>query len=476
MPFPIQGRFAALALSAFLLLAAPGAKGEDPLPADLAAMHPEGKWKIRKADLCRYLVKYEGGQASALPVLPEYMKLRLVEDEARRRRISVSEEEVDRKLQEIDAATREAGQGGLKELSKHYEMREKELRRKGRQWVLYEKVARAVLKEKDPSRKDEPLSDDSVIFVIDTLVKEAKKETEGLPEGIVARIRGIDITEYEYGRALAVELPATEVLRALRGLILAEEVVLLLGDRNPPAAEELEGQRRWFLELEKDRIRRSIQGAPEEITDEMVEGVLKQRGLSTDLVLGNPAFLAQARAIGHFEKSLGEEDLRRHYDEHKGQYGEQLKVARILVGARGQKVPGVGAPIRTIEQGKKESSDLYEKLKAGQDFHQLAREKSEDADVLRKGGGIVPFWITSDTPGYEDTFQQAAKLAHDGISLPFFSGGRGYVIVKLLGRKAAPDYAQLKDGIRSDAARYRYDVWRNERTRAARINTALFED
>lgn len=475
MPFPIPPRARRLAVAALLLLAAPVAAGEDPLPADVAAMHPEGKWKIRKADLYRYLVRYESGQSNALAVLPEYMKLRLVEDEARGRKISVSEEEVDRKLQEIDATAREAGQPGLKELSKDYEMRDQELRRKVRQWVLQEKVARAVLKEKDPSRKDEPLSDDSVIFVIDTLSKDAKKETEGLPEGIVARIRGIDITDYEYGRALAVELPSMDVVRSLQELVLAEEVVLLLGDRNAPSPEEIEEQRRRFLEIQKNQIRRAP-NAPEEITDDMVEQVLKQRGLSLDLILRKPAFLAQARAIGHFGKSLGEEDLRRFYDEHKGQYGDQLKVARIFVGARGQKVPGVGAPIRPLEAGKKESQALYEQLKAGQDFFKLAREKSEDPDVITKAGGIVPFWVTADMPGYQDTFRHAAELAEEGISQPFYSEGRGYVIVKLLGRKAALDYELLKDGLRRDAARYRYDVWRNERTTKARVNTALFDD
>ncbi len=464
------------AVAAFLLLVASVAAGEDPLPADVAAMHAEGKWKVRKADLYRCLVRYESRQPEALPVLPEYMKLRLVEDEAKRRKISVSDEEVDRWLAEVDALVKQAGETGLDDLRKQKEMRTEELRRKGRQWVLYEKVSRAILKEKDPARKDEPLGGDAVIFVVDTLYKDAPKETEGLPEGIVARIRGIDITEYEYGRALAVELPAANVLRSLRGLILAEEVVFLLGDRNLPTAEENQALRQWFLQLEKDRIRKSLPNAPEEITDEMVEQVLKQRGLSLELVLGSPALQAQARAIGHFEKSLGEEDVRRHYDERKGQYGEQLKIARIFLGARGQKIPGVGAPIRTLEQGKKESSAVYEQLKAGQDFGKLAREKSDDPDVIRKCGGVLPFWITADMPGYEDHFKEAAKLPGGVISQPFFSQGRGYVILKLLDRKPAPDYAALKDTVRRDAGRYRYDVWRNERTRAARINAQLFEE
>lgn len=469
MPLPIR-------IPALLLLGALAAAEDPRLPADVAAMHTEGKWKIRKADLYRYLVKYESRGSAALPVLQEYMKLRLVEDEAKRRKISVSDADVESKLAEIDALAKQQGQPGLDALRKQYEMRPQELKRKGRQWVLYERVARAVLKEKDPSRKDGPVGDDAVIFVIDTLYKDAPKETEGLPEGVAARIRGIDITEYEYGRALAIELPTTDVLRALRGLILAEEVALLLGDRNPPTPEEIATERRWFLDVEKNRLRRSVQDAPQEITDDIVLQVLASRGTSIDLVLSNPAFLAEARAVGHYERTIAEEDVRRFYDERQGQYGDQVMVARILVGARGQAVPGVGRQVRTLEQGKKEAQAIHEQLKGGQDFGKLARERSEDPDAIRKAGGIVPVWITADTPGYQDTFKQAIQLAKDQISPPFYSDGRGYVIVKLLEKRPRPDYAQIKGDVRSDAARYRYDVWRNERTRAAQVNTDLFEE
>ena len=111
-----------------------------------------------------------------------------------------------------------------------------------------QKVASAILKEKDPQRGDAPVAHDSVIFVVDTLYEDAKKETEGLPDGVIARIRGIDITEYEYGRALAIELPKMDVLRAVRGLILEEETALLIGDRNPPTADEIVEMRRQILE------------------------------------------------------------------------------------------------------------------------------------------------------------------------------------------------------------------------------------
>ncbi|HEX5136136.1 MAG TPA: peptidylprolyl isomerase [Planctomycetota bacterium] len=461
-----------LAVGALLLLP-PLARAADPLPADVAAAHPEGKWKIRKADLYRYLARFEATGPNALAVLPEYLKMRLVEDEAKRRGISVSEEDVDRWIRDLDQKL-QAQALSLDDYCKHFGMRREELRRKGRQWVLMDKVAAAVLKEKDPTRGDAPASDDSIIFVVDTLYKDAKKETEGLPEGIVARIRGIDITEYEYGRALAMELPQMNVLRALRALILEEETALLVGDRNPPLPEDLAEQKRQFLETQKERIRAELKGKVEEITDDMVEQVLRNRGASLDLVFRSPEFLARARAIGYFRRSLADEDLVKYYDDHKGAYGEQLRVARILVGARGQEVPRVGKTLRTVEQGKKESAEIYEQLKAGQDFQKLAQEKSEDPDLIRKAGGVVPFWITAATPGYDDTFKQAEKLGRDEFSRPFFSEGRGYVIVKLLDRKKAPTFEDVKDEVRADAARDRCAIWYKAGTDTARINDDLF--
>ena len=302
--------------------------------------------------------------------------------------------------------------------------------RRGRQWVLQEKVARAELLQRDPSRKrDQPISEDTVILVIDTLFKEASKQFDDLPKGVVARIGKIDITEYEYGRALAFGLPTAEVYTALKALILYEEVALLLGNKDLPTDAELAEQKRWFLTAEKNRIRRTP-GAPRRISDKMIEQLVQQRGLTLDLLYSSPAFLAQARAIGHFRAKQSDDMLRQYYDRHEGRYGDQVRVARILVGARAQKVPGFGRRIRTLRQGKAECEALWMKATGGQDFFELARKHSEDADAIRDNGGILPDWLTADRPGYQDTFKQAMKLRVGNISKPFFSQGRGYVIVR----------------------------------------------
>jgi len=460
-----------LLLSAF----APVAAAQDRLPRDIAAMHPEAKWKIRKADLYRYLVRYYRGQPTARTVLPDYMRRRFVEEKARQGKLGVSAAELDSWLADLDAQVKRRTGKGLAEMRGQVGMGPEELKRRGRLWLLQEKVARAEIIAKDPSRpKDQRLSEDTVVLVIDTLYKEAPKKYEDLPRGVVARIGKIDITEYEYGRALVFELPTTEVYRALTDLILFEGVVMLLGNRDPPTSEDLEVQKEWYLTAEKNRVRR-MPRAPARITDDIVIQVLKHRGLTLEDVYAGPAFLAQARAVGHFRRKQSDEVLRKYYEANRGRYGDQIQIARILVGARAQNVPGVGRKIRTLNQGRAVSEQLWARLKGGDDFSDLARKHSEDADVIRKNGGVVPLWLTEQTAGYKDSFRQAIRLKKGEMSKPFYSQGRGYVIVKLLARRKALEYEVLKGDIRADAATQEYGVWRRKITQAALKNPDLLD-
>ncbi|MHC5050124.1 MAG: hypothetical protein ACYTGK_05870, partial [Planctomycetota bacterium] len=78
-------------------------------------------------------------------------------------------------------------------------------------------------------------------------------------------------------------------------------------------------------------------------------------------------------------------------------------------------------------------------------------------------------------PGYQDSFRQARPLKNGDITKPFYSSGRGYVIVKLLARRPALAYELLKEDIRADAATQEYGVWRRTVTRDALKNPDLLE-
>ena len=445
---------------------------------DLAAKHPEGKWKIRKADLYRYLVRFNAGQPSANGVLDEYMKERMVEGDARKYGIGVSRADVDAWLEDLDRRVRAQGVEGLDALRKQQGMREGELRRKGRTWLFWSRLAGKILETKDPTRpKGQRVPENTVILTIDELYRKRSKtkDRSRLPRNVVARIGEVDITTYEYGRVLSYSLPVNEVYRALLDLVLSEEVKLLTGNDKPPTAEEQAVQERWYLDYHKNRLKGQVSDH-DRITDQFIKDLMGRRGLPWTKLITNPGFRAQARARGHFKRAQTEESMRKHYTQFKGRFGDKLKVARILVKARQQRVVNLGTKMRTLEQGKAASQALWLKIKAGEDFGEMARQHSEDPDILRLNGGKIPQWISAESPGFEQVYQRANELKRNEYTKPFFLAGRGYVIVKLLDRQKSGDFASMRKRIRIDAAEREYQLWRRKVSRAAVKNREMFEN
>ncbi len=466
-----------LCLAVSLAALRPSHAEEQALPADVAAAHAEGKWTLRLRDLYAYLVGFYGQTPTAKPILPDLIQRAFVQDEARRMGLLVTEKDVTDWLDVLDREMREktGGATDLQAYMKEQGMAMPELRRRARIAILRERVARSHIGQKDPTRpKDKKLAEDSVTLVIDELLAKARAETDRqkLPAGVVARIGSVEIAEYDYGRELSFALPATELARALNDLILVEETRLLTGNDDPPSDVDLAIQKKWFMEYERNRLSREVRGK-HRITDEMIAQSLQARGLTLDLCFRNATFLAQAKAKGHFRRSIDQETLRKYYEEHKDRYGDELKVARILVAARAQQVAIAGKKVRTLEQGKSLADALWLRATQGADFAQLAAENSDDPDVIRKNGGVVPYLITAASPGYEDTYIQANTLDLNGIGKPWFSQGRGYVIVKLLERKAALGFDARAHDIQGDAAEELYRTWKNKVVRAARRSEKL---
>jgi len=460
-----------------LLTAAPALAQESPLPPDVAAEHPQGKWKIRTAELYRYLARYKGATPSINPALQDYVKARLVEAEARKRGIRVTEEEITEWIEKIDRLQRSEKGVGLEKLRQASQMSQRELRRRARQWLLYEKVTQAVMAEKDPTRRAGQLvSEGFVRMTVDTLFEDADKELDRrkLPDNVVFRVNGLEVTEYEWGRVLSIELAPNEVGRALADLILAKEVELLTGNDDPPTKEEMAYQERWQLEWEKNRIKRQVRD-PSKVTDEWIKAHMANRGITMESLRRNPAFRANARARGYFMEQLDDAALKQFFEENQERYAPLLEVQRILVAARAQRVPGIGQRVKTLPEGKAEIQGIHARLVAGADFATLARRKSDDPKVIKLNGGVIPYELSKATPGYKDTYLQAAELDVGEITRPFYSAGRGYVIAKLLDRKPSRTLEKDREEIARDAANQMQRKWQIRVIRAAHKNRDLFQ-
>ncbi|MGH7162142.1 MAG: hypothetical protein ACREID_01555, partial [Planctomycetota bacterium] len=171
---PVRRAFPSL----LLLLALPARAG-DPLPGDVAAAHPDGRWTVRKEDLYGYLVAYCANKPAARVVLPEYMKERLIQAEARARGLVATDKELEEWLADLDRSIREetGGTYSLEQKRKDEEMTLAALRRRSRTAILRERLARAIYCEKDPTRdKAQPVPEDSIAVCVDELFRKAPKE------------------------------------------------------------------------------------------------------------------------------------------------------------------------------------------------------------------------------------------------------------------------------------------------------------
>jgi len=467
----------ALALPLLALLAV----ADEPLPEDVAAASAAGKWQVRYADLYLYLVRYHGKSPDAKPVLPDYLKQRLVQAEARARGITVTEEELSRWLEQLDQRIRRDSGGTmtLDDYRKEQDMPLEALRRRAATAVLRERLARAIYCEKDPSRrKDQEVPEDSVDVVIDELYRRAPREEDPakLRKGLVATVGSVEITEYEYGRELRNALSPRTVLEAAKQLVLVEEAKVLLGGDAPPTAEEWEDQKRRFLAYQRNFLSSRVKD-PSLITEDTIRQVVaQQRGFTLEELYGNPAFLAEARVRGRFRSGIEPADIDAFFEENKARYSDRLRVARIFIEARAQRqVQGAGGQLRTLEQGKALAEALWARVTQGADFAQVAQQNTDDADVVKQRGGEIPALLVASSPGYEDTWMVANELAPGGISKPFFSKSGGYVIVKLLERQTAAGLEETRGKVREDIAHQRFLTWRDAVLKNARYSKKLTE-
>ncbi len=465
-----------------LLLVSRLAVADPTLPADLAAAHPDGKWRIKKAQLYSYLVKYYGAHPSSKLILDDYLKVRFVQMEARRRKIRVTDRAVAMWIRDLETKIRKktGGVQTLDSVSKQLGMTRRALIRRSKSAILRERIARAVYLEKDPTRNpSREVTEADVQLVIDKLYEKADKSTSAtrLPRNVVARLQGTDITVYDFGRELYFGLGERMILQALNQLIDIEQVRLLVGNDDPPTEAMMNAQKLWFMERQRALLRRQVKDPSVPITPELVDRSLARFGLSRKLIYGSLSFKAEARGRAHFQTALSDKEVLKFFEDNRGRYGDRVRVQRIFVKARAQRQVNIGGQkARNLEQGKARAQALWIRVTRGADFRKVAEKESDDMPAIKKRGGVVPIWLHKGLPGYEETFLAADRLKVDEIGPVFYSRRGGFVIIKLLERKKGGKFVEIRDRVRADAGDRAHHLWRTKaRQSALKAKTLLDE-
>src|SRR5581483_7650597 len=137
--------------------------------------------------------------------------------------------------------------------------------------------------------------------------------------------------------------------------------------------------------------------------------------------------LLSQRVIGQevsYRIAIPEADLRKYYDEHKGDFvrKEEVFLSQILISTEG-KTPEQAAA------AEKKAKDLVARARKGEKFSELARDNSDDTATARDGGQLPPYKRSDHllVKNIEDmVFQMKKGQVTDPIKTPV-----GFLILKV---------------------------------------------
>lgn len=162
-------------------------------------------------------------------------------------------------------------------------------------------------------------------------------------------------------------------------------------------------------------------------------------------------------------KALGVNDelIRKTYDENKTRYSEAR--VRVIFISGVQTISTLDGNVekrRSPEEAKKLTDQVYAKLRAGANFAELAKEHSDDATSLDKGGAIAdPVRPTS--AAYPVEVRDALLAAKPGDLLGPYEHTTGYYIFSVDSVSVQP-FEQVRDRIRRELSDAALGPWMNE--------------
>ena len=233
----------------------------------------------------------------------------------------------------------------------------------------------------------------------------ARKYAEVAPPweaGIVARCSDFEIPLADLVRTLRRRLPPADLKEDCYQLLLIKKIEARMPD------------------LAKDKLDKAIEEEIQRRRDDTAadprsagvtwERRLVAQGYVLDRIRQDPAIRVAALARLWVDRSAGPEGLKRTYESERehfdGLYGEAIDTSILFL--RAARFKNDLNP-RTFEEVEGELGKLARGIRSVDDFHRLARERSEDA-ASREGGGAVG-WIGAGTERVPAELRDAVRKA-----------------------------------------------------------------
>lgn len=296
--------------------------------------------------------------------------------------------ELEKRIRALDQDIKKAGDmEGLAGHMKKARVSREEFKRVLGLGIVQETLTRRALGLKD----DKPVTgDQQKIWIEEELSKRGFQPfTPPWKDGIAARAADFTITGTEFLEYLRQRLPADTLREDCYQLLLAKRMLARMPDLAPEKLQKAiqdEIQRRRD-EAKLDPKNRGIG----------LDQILAAQGIVVDRLADDPAVRISALSKIWVERSYEDVDLKRTYENERalfdGLYGPAHEVGFLFLrgaGFKNQLNP------RTFDEAEKELAGYVGRARSREEFRELAKQVSEDADSKAAGGELG--WVGPLTP------------------------------------------------------------------------------
>jgi len=415
---------------------------EQSVPSGLVAKgdHVE----ITESTFYEYLVTEYAGQEMASSLLEQIVRETLIEQEAEKRNLSVSDEQLEGRIQDLDLQCRveSGGQRGLSEYMNEENLDEKEFYR----------VLKLSIAQENMARYDFGISGNESIAVeklniwLKQLQVKAKVLTEGLDPQIMMVVNEEPISRTQFGKKLSQMISAQKLSTLLTEMIGIQLIAAQARKMDIELTEEDTqrelNERDARLRAEPGFERISYESYLQAAHSQSIESLVQSEKFQSELLLKKICL-----AI-HHEAYLQDffENNREYFNQ---QYGEAARLSTIFFKA--VKFPNQFVS-REFDDAMDELEAIKDRLQRGEvSFENMARIYSEHDS--KKNGGDIGF-VSIRTRGWEEVVR-AARMAESGTLLGPIKTESGCHLVMVQGKRDNPNYDKIHDQVVREA-RQRY--------------------
>ncbi len=255
------------------------------------------------------------------------------------------------------------------------------------------------------------------------------KGEQGLPQGVLARVNGNEVTVQDYVAYLFASLGRSKLREYIDRLLLEEEAKRL--EVPPPTPEEVEEKVSALIE---SSLRTLFQNNQEKLVENLSRRGLTLEDHKAKLRQDTAYKLLEERAILKNRK-VSAEEVQAAFDRTYGEGGTQYELRHISISVNRNRPQASGeekrAPL-SDHDARELAEKLVKEIEGGADFGQLAKTHSDD-ELTKRNEGRIPLY----QKGYKGLEFDGAvsRLTEQSPLSGVVKTQQGYEIIQLLSKK-----------------------------------------